>query len=137
MRPDYINSLLKDPISEFTVLTHITVALGENFVQDWQSCVIWAVRKFTEHFDHQIKQLLHKYPANHLSAEGQKFWSGPKRAPTPIEFNVNGNGIFFYNAPKVTKFCSKKKKQKVKKYFREKFGKKNIFDFFPHKNFLA
>ena len=44
------------------------------------------IQLFTFYFDHQIAQLLHTFPLDHMTSDSQPFWSGPKRAPTPISF---------------------------------------------------
>lgn len=48
-----------------------------------------AVNRFSEDFRNQIQQLLHNFPHDHQTSEGGPFWSGPKRAPTAIEFDVS------------------------------------------------
>ena len=55
--------------------------------KDYNTCIEFAVGKFTENFDHKIKQLLHNFPADYSNPDGSKFWSGSKRTPTPIEYN--------------------------------------------------
>jgi len=50
--------------------------------------VNFAVLAFQEHFHDAIAQLLHTFPKDHVTNEGQPFWSGPKRAPSPIAFNA-------------------------------------------------
>jgi len=52
-------------------------------------CCENAVHIFQEFFHDSIAQLLHTFPEDHLTAEGQRFWSGPKRAPHPISFDAN------------------------------------------------
>lgn len=32
-------------------------------------------------------QLIHCFPPDHKTDQGQPFWSGPKRCPEPIKFN--------------------------------------------------
>lgn len=44
---------------------------------------------FDEHFDHKIRDLLAIFPKDHTDSNGLPFWSGPKRAPEPIVFDVN------------------------------------------------
>ncbi|CAE8636731.1 unnamed protein product [Polarella glacialis] len=51
-------------------------------------CVDFAVMEFQEKFHDSIAQLLHTFPADHVTSEGSKFWSGPKRAPAPVKFDV-------------------------------------------------
>lgn len=54
---------------------------------DFQKCVEVAREHFEKLFNHDIANLLHIFPVNHLDKDGQPFWSGPKRAPTPIPFD--------------------------------------------------
>lgn len=40
-------------------------------------------------FNHQIKQLLNAFPADHIIEETNKpFWSGLKRVPSPLSLNL-------------------------------------------------
>ncbi|MBW0490378.1 hypothetical protein O181_030093 [Austropuccinia psidii MF-1] len=50
-------------------------------------CVRWARLKFELEFNNEIRQLLHSLPRDLITKEGVPFWSGPKRAPDPINFN--------------------------------------------------
>lgn len=54
----------------------------------FEECVTWACMKFQELFSSNIKQLLFNFPKDSITSAGTPFWSGPKRAPTPIEFNA-------------------------------------------------
>ncbi len=47
-----------------------------------------ALELFHAHFSTQIRQLLHNFPADYTDSMGVKFWSGPKRPPTPAEFDA-------------------------------------------------
>eukprot|EP01138_Halocafeteria_seosinensis_P000609 gb/GECG01000624.1/.p1 GENE.gb/GECG01000624.1/~~gb/GECG01000624.1/.p1 ORF type:complete len:1091 (+),score=162.54 gb/GECG01000624.1/:1-3273(+) len=55
----------------------------------WESCVREARLAFEEDYSNQIKQLLHNFPPDHVTADGNKFWSGPKRMPKPMQFDIN------------------------------------------------
>ena len=46
-----------------------------------------AKETFNQYFDYLIRDLLSLFPADHKDKEGQPFWSGPKRCPSPISFN--------------------------------------------------
>ncbi len=63
----------------------IQIALTKSF----DHCIEIAVEKFTENFDHRIQQLLYNFPADYVNKDGSKFWSGSKRVPTAIAFDVN------------------------------------------------
>jgi ubiquitin-activating enzyme E1 len=54
----------------------------------FEMCTQLAVHEFQDKFDDSITQLLHTFPADHKTSEGTPFWSGPKRAPSPIKFNA-------------------------------------------------
>eukprot|EP01133_Synstelium_polycarpum_P018226 gene18226-21804_t len=56
---------------------------------NFQQCVIWARLKFEELYNHNIEQLLYNFPKDMLTTTGTPFWSGPKRAPTPLKFDAN------------------------------------------------
>jgi ubiquitin-activating enzyme E1 len=44
---------------------------------------------YNSYYDHTIRDLLSIFPKDHKDREGQPFWSGPKRAPSPIVFDIN------------------------------------------------
>jgi len=44
---------------------------------------------FEENFSNQIKQLLFNFPSDQQTTTGQPFWSGPKRCPDAMVFDVN------------------------------------------------
>ena len=56
---------------------------------DYNSLVARAVSVFTDKFDHSIQALLSSFPPDHLTTEGAKFWSGPKRCPHAIKFDAD------------------------------------------------
>ncbi|CAJ1384081.1 unnamed protein product [Effrenium voratum] len=54
----------------------------------FDACVEYAVQEFQEKFHDSIVQLLYTFPLEHVTSEGAKFWSGPKRPPAPIKFDL-------------------------------------------------
>lgn len=48
-----------------------------------------AKEKFHKYFNIDIQQLLHVYPKDKVEKNGKPFWSLPKRAPIPLEFDPN------------------------------------------------
>ncbi|CAE7672758.1 UBA1 [Symbiodinium sp. CCMP2592] len=95
------NSFLEDPESYLRKLP--TTGSGTSQVQRLRSlqhmldkrtmafdaCAEYAVMEFQEKFHDSIVQLLHTFPLDHVTSEGTKFWSGPKRPPAPIKFDAN------------------------------------------------
>lgn len=54
---------------------------------DFSKCVEVARNHFDALFNHKILNLLHIFPQDHKDKDGHLFWSGPKRAPSPVYFN--------------------------------------------------
>lgn len=57
--------------------------------KDFFDCVKWARFNWQEGYSNQIRQLLFNFPPDQTNSTGQPFWSGPKRCPTPLTFDVN------------------------------------------------
>jgi len=73
------------PLETFqTVLRLIVKEKPDNF----EDCVAWARLTWQDLFHNQIAQLLHNFPKDQVTSSGNLFWSGPKRCPTPLVFNV-------------------------------------------------
>lgn len=53
----------------------------------FMDCIQFARMKFEKLFNHNIKQLLHVYPLDSKTKEGNLFWTLPKRPPVPLEFD--------------------------------------------------
>jgi len=51
--------------------------------------VEWARLYWEDQYVNQIKQLLFNFPPDQITSSGQPFWSGPKRCPDPLVFDVN------------------------------------------------
>lgn len=49
----------------------------------------WARLFWEEQYSNQIRQLLFNFPPDHTSSTSQPFWSGPKRCPKPLVFDIN------------------------------------------------
>lgn len=54
---------------------------------NFDNCVKLALMTFVEFYDHSIKNLLTIFPADAKDKDGAAFWSGPKRCPSPVEFD--------------------------------------------------
>ncbi|UXI15456.1 elongation of very long chain fatty acids protein [Sarcoptes scabiei] len=55
----------------------------------FNECVKWARLYFEQQYNHQIQQLLYNFPPNYTTTTGAPFWSGPKKCPHHIEFDIN------------------------------------------------
>lgn len=85
--PDqYIESL--QPNTRTETLTKVKRTLVDERPVSFEDCVSWARLKFESLFNNQIKQLLHNFPSDQLTSSGTKFWSGSKRCPKPLDFDL-------------------------------------------------
>jgi len=55
--------------------------------KNFNDCIEYARKRFEKYYSKDIKQLLHVYPLDTKTKEGNMFWSLPKRAPTALVFN--------------------------------------------------
>lgn len=86
--PAFIKQLNEQQNTKLETLERLKSSLVDNRPKSFDECVAWARFKFDELFCNQIKQLLHNFPLDQVTTSGTPFWSGPKRPPTPIEFDV-------------------------------------------------
>ncbi|KAG1656714.1 Ubiquitin-like modifier-activating enzyme 1 [Nymphon striatum] len=71
------------------VISSLKRALVDDRPSNYEDCITWARNYFEEQFNNQIKQLLHNFPADQKTSSGAEFWSGPKRCPHALSFDVN------------------------------------------------
>ncbi|CEH13667.1 ubiquitin activating enzyme [Ceraceosorus bombacis] len=87
-QPDYVETSLKSGGSQKDQLEQIRTFLVEEKPISFEQCIAWARLKFEENYSNTIRQLLFSLPEDAVTSSGQPFWSGPKRAPKPITFDV-------------------------------------------------
>lgn len=88
--PNFIERTLKLPgVQPVEVLESIKQALIDDRPKSMEDCVTWARNHWQEQYSNQIRQLLFNFPPDQLTSNGQPFWSGPKRCPMPLTFDVN------------------------------------------------
>lgn len=63
---------------------------------NFTDCVKWARNHWQDQYSNQIRQLLFNFPQDQVTSSGQLFWSGPKRCPEPLVFDVNNAMHFDY-----------------------------------------
>jgi ubiquitin-activating enzyme E1 len=63
------------------LVTHKPISFDE--------CIAWARHVFQELFHNSIVQLLYNFPVDQVTSSGVPFWSGHKRPPTPVVFDVH------------------------------------------------
>lgn len=87
-RQEFVDELRRQgPGTMLTTLEIINSCLLVDRPQSVQDCVEWARRVFERLFNADIRQLLYNFPRDNVDKNGLPFWSGTKRAPSPIEFD--------------------------------------------------
>jgi ubiquitin-activating enzyme E1 len=74
--------------SKVDTLKLIRKTLVDERPVSFEDCVVWARLQFESLFNNQIRQLLHNFPPDQMTSSGTKFWSGSKRCPKPLAFNL-------------------------------------------------
>eukprot|EP01155_Anaeramoeba_flamelloides_P052866 Anaeramoba_flamelloidesc42890_g1_i1.p1 GENE.c42890_g1_i1~~c42890_g1_i1.p1 ORF type:complete len:1027 (-),score=324.66 c42890_g1_i1:198-3257(-) len=88
-KESFIKDLKKQPAGIIVeTLTNLKIHLIDEKPNDFNDCVVWARNLFQELYYNNIAQLLFVYPKNAKDTQGNKFWSGQKRAPDPIVFDI-------------------------------------------------
>lgn len=87
-QPNYIETTLRQGGNEIPTLEMIRDYLVTEKPLSFEDCIVWARNLFEKSYNNSIQQLLHQFPKDAESSAGTPFWSGPKRAPDPIKFDV-------------------------------------------------
>ncbi|KAI2071550.1 E1 ubiquitin-activating protein [Ophidiomyces ophidiicola] len=86
-QPNYIENTLKKSGAERQTLENVRDYLVTEKPITFDDCVIWARHQFEKQYNNAIQQLLYNFPKDSKTSSGTPFWSGPKRAPTPLKFD--------------------------------------------------
>ena len=89
-QPKYIETTLKQAGQEIPTLESLRDFLVTQKPKDFDDCIVWARLRFEHEYNNEIQQLLYNFPRDSTTSSGAPFWSGPKRAPTPLQFD-SGN----------------------------------------------
>jgi ubiquitin-activating enzyme E1 len=84
--PGFIDTALKSTTALETLVA-VKEFLVDQRPKTFEECIHWARLKFEDLFSNTILQLLYNFPKDSVTATGQLFWSGPKRAPNSITFD--------------------------------------------------
>lgn len=87
-QPNYVEQTLKQSPDIKGTLENISDYLNKR-PYTFEDCIRWARIQFESKYNHDIKQLLYNFPADAKTSSGGDFWSGSKRVPKPLEFDVN------------------------------------------------
>ncbi|KAG5504381.1 hypothetical protein JKF63_04832 [Porcisia hertigi] len=83
----FADNLRNDPAAANMVVHNVNDALCR-WPKNHQDCVRLARLLYQEHFNESFRQLLHNIPLDKRTEDGQLFWSGAKKPPTPQEFDA-------------------------------------------------
>ncbi|KAH3666307.1 hypothetical protein OGAPHI_004496 [Ogataea philodendri] len=95
-QPNFVESTLKQSGDVKGILESISAYLTTDRPYTFDDCIKWSRRKFEDTFNHDIQQLLYNFPKDAKTSSGAPFWSGPKRAPDPLVFDINNEDHFHY-----------------------------------------
>jgi len=87
-QPNYLDTTLKQGGNEKPTLEMLVDYLKNERALTFEDCVQWARMLFEKQYNNAIQQLLYNFPKDSVSSSGTPFWSGPKRAPDPLKFDV-------------------------------------------------
>ncbi|KAG5439559.1 hypothetical protein PCANB_002135 [Pneumocystis canis] len=88
-QPNFIQELLKQNENQKEILEIIQSYLVTSKPLTFEECIVWARLEFEKKFNNDIQQLLFNFPKDSITSNGMPFWSGPKRVPTPLIFDIN------------------------------------------------
>lgn len=83
----YLESLQAN--TKLDTLKILQRTLVEERPTSFEDCVTWARLTFEKLFNNQIRQLLHNFPPDQVTSSGTPFWSGSKRCPKPLAFDID------------------------------------------------
>ena len=90
---NYINTL--EGIEKAQAINDINKVYKKN-IKSPVDCILWAANIFEKEYNHNIQQLLHCFPKDHM-VDDKLFWSNGKRCPTPLTFK-NEYAVKFIHA---------------------------------------
>lgn len=94
-QPNFVETTLKSSGQHHEQLKQIQRFLVDRPTK-FSECVQWARLQFQDNYSNEISQLLFNLPKDQVNSNGTPFWSGPKRAPDAIAFDINDPLHFQY-----------------------------------------
>lgn len=67
-----------------------------NIARNYDDCIRMAYNLWHENYRDQIHQLVTQYPSDSITKEGVRFWSGTKKCPTVLHFDINNDSHLGY-----------------------------------------
>lgn len=89
--PDFIEDLSDTEKNQvkLDILEYIN-----NPLNTFDDCLEYSINLFHKKFVFDIRQLLTSLPKNHLNSDNTHFWSGGKKCPHPINYDLNNDTVY-------------------------------------------
>jgi len=84
---EFHSTIAQQQNMKLDILNHVKAGLVDDRPGEFRDCVVWARNTFEDLFANKVKQLIHSFPLDSVTSSGVPFWSGTKRAPTPLQFD--------------------------------------------------
>ncbi|EAY11536.1 ubiquitin-activating enzyme E1 family protein [Trichomonas vaginalis G3] len=105
--PETINKFIKDPkkfieeqkligLEELENNLQKVTKLIKNRPKNFKQCLEKGLKKYQELFVWRINKILKDFPVDSLDENGQPFWRGSKRAPSPLSFNIESENDYLF-----------------------------------------
>jgi ubiquitin-activating enzyme E1 len=132
-QPNFVDATLKQGGTARDTIETVSNYLIADKPANFADCVAWARFKFEDLFSNTIRQLLFNFPPDAVTSTGQMFWSGPKRAPTPLVFDVDNRAHldFVIDAANLYAFNYGIKGENEDAYFRRELDSIIVPEFKP------
>ncbi|KAK4687153.1 ubiquitin-activating enzyme E1, partial [Tremellales sp. Uapishka_1] len=88
-QPNFVETTLKSSGQHHEQLKQIEKYLVKERPLSFEDCIKWARLQYETDYTNEIKQLLYNLPKDQINSNGTPFWSGPKRAPDALTFDIN------------------------------------------------
>jgi hypothetical protein len=97
--PDFIDELSQTERNQvkMDILEYVN-----NPLKTFEDCLEYSINLFHKKFVFDIKQLLTSLPKDHLNSDGSNFWSGGKKCPSILDYDLTNDTIVNFII-----FCSK------------------------------
>ena len=87
--PNYLKNALSQSGAERQNIDTLKEFLVSEKPSTFEDCITWARMQFQKQYHNNIQQLLYSFPKDAKTSSGEPFWSGPKRAPDALQFDIN------------------------------------------------
>jgi ubiquitin-activating enzyme E1-like protein 2 len=92
-KDNYLQNLRGSNGPKIGSLRHL-ISVIKNRPKHFDDCIAFARIKFESYFKNAMLQLLHAFPLDMTMKDGSKFWTLPKRPPTPLDFDPSNKSHF-------------------------------------------